>query len=335
MTTPYSKNKGKANFSKFMNQIMKNPAPRPKRKAAGSKKSVKQRVQQAEAVPLVPYKGPSSRVEQLKDVMYMDPFGKTLPPVNDNSMGNFNCINSLTRSNLVLSNTHDTIVVILPSYRGIWRSFSWDQTGAYLGTSGVSLALLTSNPPSTSKPLRCGFKLRNSTVFTNQSGVIRVCTLSSGIEWEWAGTANLAISAALASELVNICNTNPKSVEYTMSSLSEQKDFVIPPASMSDYNRYDTFSTYNGADATLEGLIGNTVANTPMATTVILVPRASSATTIQSVSMTIGSQDGCRYPGNDLLNSLAITHKDDHGKILDKSIKAAVTQGSLSVTPSS
>jgi len=269
-------------------------------------------------------------VDRAKDIKYMSPFGKTNPPVNNNSLGNFVTVPSLARGEIITSTAYGTVGVIIPSYPGSWKMFSWKETdGVYLG--GLNLTHLHANPPSSIRPMRAGFKLRNSTQFTNIEGVVRILVASGGLEWAFANVldTSLDLQTTFITELVTMCSTNPKSVEYTMASLQSEKEFVIPPASMSDYNRYRDFSTESTSMNTIKGLLTATKTDMPMSTVVFHIPKASN--TAQNLNLTIGQQDACRFPANELMASLSKQHALDAKDYLTTAVRATTDNGGKDV----
>ena len=154
--------------------------------------------------------------------------------------------------------------------------------------------------PTAVKPLRAGFKIKNTTENQSISGCVRVLQISSPIEWEWQAGDNLKISGTFRDELLSMVRNNPKSVEYTGLSLAkEEAEFVIAPATAAAYNSYGSqFYTANSTNADVEVGLSSFTHDMSM-NNLILVIEASSAP--QIYNLTYGLQVGCRYPANTVL----------------------------------
>jgi len=170
-------------------------------------------------------------------------------------------------------------------------------------TASTLYKYATSDTPSQCRILRAGLRIRNTSSALNASGTVKVLQTSSPLNIIFPSVASSNIDMPTAASLISMVNSNPKSRTYTCSELcSGLNELVCAPATNVAYNSYGP------------GLFQNTTTDigiqaqwnaseTDMSFNNIVM--VFSKTALQNnFEITLMSQNGFRYIGNELLNSL-------------------------------
>lgn len=262
------------------------------------------------------------RLSYSQSLEYMSPFGKTEPPSNNFSLGNFTTTNLLSRFTLTTSTTNNVIFVYNSGIRGIWQAACWESptgagTGTLIGGTHNQAPLYrfyngsSETQPIAVKPLRSGVKLHNTTENQLVGGSVRCLQISSPLEWEFEGGASAGtatLTENFKNELLQMANQHPQSVEYTGQELSKQESiFVTAPCNASAYNSYgNDFYTAASSTADFETCVNLFARDMSMNIMVFVFAPTSSA---QKYTITMGAQYAFRYPANTILGENAKKHK--------------------------
>lgn len=252
----------------------------------------------------------SADIGRYKSLMYMSPFGKIEPPVNNNSLGNFTTLNLLSRFEFSTSTTIRKVLLFNPSVRGIYQVALWNQDG-----SVASNDILDSSPtyklrneaPVNMRPMRAGLRIRNTTANQDVAGIVRMLQQSSALEFEFINPLTSAVSVNFIDEIVQSVEQNPKSHEMTGQELCKgHNEQVISPCVYSQYNSYgnNPFNSNIGAEP-LQVSFNNMVRDMPMNICVMVFEPTSS---INTYSITLAEQVATRYPATTILNELGKSH---------------------------
>lgn len=162
---------------------------------------------------------------------------------------------------------------------------------------------LDNDSPTAVRPLAMSIRLRNSSVYTSQAGIVRVLSVPQQIEWEFDGTNPNFLSQACFDSLGATMTNHPSVKSYTAHDFSTTKRFITAPASQVGYKNYNTWSELNGWPDHNNAFLQSS-AMAPMNVTVMQfsVTPVGSANTYD---MVVHTQDAARFPVNTMLSFLA------------------------------
>lgn len=274
-------------------------------------------------------------LRHLLDVEYMSPYNKnSIPPANPNSLGNFVTMDLLSHAGLSVTTTGGGVYscfIFQPSARHVRQVWAGVLNPA---TGGTAISLDNISPlwkftsgeaPTNVRPLRAGVRIKNTTRQDTVAGMVRVLQTSSAIEWDFG--ASLALTPTMATEIINMVLTNPKTVEYSGQQFVDgRNEIVCAPATMAAYNSYGEQFVATTAVADTETAWGNIVKDMPMNNIIILFDSVSAANTY---SFGICEQVACRFPQNTVLSTLQRPAPvgDTRSSRLEAAARAAAKQG--------
>jgi hypothetical protein len=268
-----------------------------------------------------------------------------IPPPLRTSFGNYTVCNVVERYTF-------TTATALNSY--LFIPWSNSQLAALFtnGTSNSYLQLLyeayTNNAPQVIRPLRMSFSLENLTTEVNTGGQVRVYSFDNAIQWLYTtGAVPLSVAngpysggtyAAPTGDSDNVwgnlVSSAPETEEVTVSSLSEEREWVSVPSSYPLYNAYqdfipltnttdatflnslDAFNLFNGYSTPSDSYTAASLLSTsdggstgvggipPMRGFILMIPPTPIA---QSIRISLHRQDGCRFPVNSIAHSFSHT----------------------------
>jgi hypothetical protein len=266
-------------------------------------------------------------VDKSLDLTYMSPFDKVLPPINNNSQGNFTTITSVSRFNIQTSTSSSIIFIYNPSSRTIHQASAWDSGTGNL-VSGITSPSFrfTSDTPTNYKPLRAGIRIKNVTQNQETGGLIRILQTSSPIDITFLASNSFALTSGSSSSLIDLVNSNSHSREYTAMNLANtNSEQIIAPATMAAYNSYgEEFSAVTGVSA-YQAAFDNTKNDMAMNSVIIIFEQTSS---VNTYSLTLCAQNGLRYPANTILGEMAKAHPKGQQELVDKVHEALLKNGS-------
>lgn len=272
-------------------------------------------------------------------VRYMSPFGKTEPPLNTESLGNYLTYNSQGRLAITTSTTNQILVIYNPSIRGIYQVGAFNIT-AIESTSGVSISNSfdaaplfkfkdNTDSPISYRPQRAAVKIQNLSSANNTSGLIKVFQTSSPLEYQYVDTFNMLPSVAW--EFKNYVEKQATTVEYTARHFTDNAvEFVISPATITAYHSYGitpfmsnsvAYKPQQQADAAQIDMSMNAI--------LILFDKVDAPNTY---NLTFGLQNAFRFPANTIPNELQTAHNqvigDRYTRFQASVQKALVAKGS-------
>ena len=115
-------------------------------------------------------------IDRACSLNYMNPFSNEYPPADPDSYGKFVTLNSVSRFEIQTSTTKDRIFVWCPSIQGIYQYLVIDDDGTATAADLVKSPTrkFYTEPPSSSRTLRAGLKLRNLTSNNDTGGIVHV-----------------------------------------------------------------------------------------------------------------------------------------------------------------
>lgn len=263
-----------------------------------------------------PKSKPKQEITRGYSLNYLNPFNHEYPPADPDSYGKFVTLNSVSRFEFQTSTTKDRIFVFCPSIQGLYQLIMVQEDGTVLPNLWKSPSYsYKSEPPTSSRTLRAGVKLRNLTSNNDTGGIVHVLNSSSPLETsnQWspaAPNATGATTSTFAGELVMAASSAVGSKSYTAASLQTGDNlFVIPPASSSAYHTYDAWDNENTANALTRSFDAK-AKNISMNNLIIVFGKTS---VVNTYEFTLGIQIAARYPMNTLISNFqkdAIKSKD-------------------------
>jgi hypothetical protein len=268
------------------------------------------------------------RVDKSLDITYMSPFDKfSVPPINNNSAGNFTTINSVSRFNIQTSTTGSIIFIYNPSSRTIHQAGAWSSSTGNL-ISGITSPSFrfTSDTPTNYKPLRAAIRIKNVTENQQIGGLVRILQSSSPIDITFLASNSFALTSGSSESLLDLVTSNSHSREYTAMTLGTHNcEQIISPATMSAYNSYgDQFSITTGVVAFQEAF-ESTKSDMAMNSVIMIFEQTSS---VNSYSITLCAQNALRYPANSILQEMSKPNSKGDQSQVDKVHEALLKNGS-------
>ena len=266
-----------------------------------------------------PAKKTSTAITKAYSLDYMNPFTHEYPPADPDSFGKFVTLNNVSRFEFQTSTTKDRIFVYNPSIQGLYQLILAEDDGTVLGGLDKSpTRRFYTEPPSSSRTLRAGVKLRNLTSNQDTGGIVHVLNTSSPIETEggWnpaidaTGPATGGITSTLAAELVASAAGGHGSCSFTAVSLQTGDNlFVIPPAGHSAYHTYDEWDNSLSGDDLARGW-DRKQKNIAMNNLIIVFGKTS---VVNTYEFALGIQIAAKYPMNTIISTFqkdALKSKD-------------------------
>jgi hypothetical protein len=274
--------------------------PKPRKLAAtrGPRRAIQPRLPKRAKLP--------KTVGLVQSLRALDPALHQLPPPSGQSLGNFTTVNSVHRSTIGTSTTVSCFVMVCWTPSGL-RALRWTYNpsggavGSFSSESRVIVKNLDTayNPAAMSmRPLRLSARLRNQTIFTSQMGIVQSLVIPDPIDWTGGFTAgtDLQPSSGQASNIYDLMQNSPLTRTYTATDYQHTKSFVLPPASEVAYHEWRNVVGVSSAEATpwtnaqtaiIQGTDSNAMG--------VLLLHFPSTSTAQIYSMTLHTQDACRY----------------------------------------
>lgn len=239
--------------------------------------------------------------------LYMDPEGKTRPPVTDQSYGNMTPVSGVQRVSLPSSTTQDTYVV-----------FQWTPTdlrGVYVVNDGtwnigtISIPQITNNPPFGVRPLRMSVEVCNTTSYTQAVGQVLVAMSPQQIVWKNLLHADgLHFTAGGITDLNSFVSSFVKTQVYAAADFISPKKWVFYPVSSVGYHEWMTYGPTNYTsfgNGYLQYLVPG-AENDALSTMIV---KLASTSAINNYVLTVRVQEACRYPLNTVLGNIGV-HQD-------------------------
>lgn len=235
---------------------------------------------------------------------YMDPEGKTTPPVAIQSCGNLTPINGCLRFNFPTSTTQNNYLI-----------FQWcpsDLRGISLLDDGTwnivtyRIPQLTSNAPYATRPLRMSLEILNTSSYTNSTGQVLVAMSPQQILWN-----SILLNDGLHGTAAGIASLDSFITSFTRTKTLAAADFIKPkkwvfaPASHVGYSEWLDFGPANYTAYGAAYLRELEPGADQDALTTLIVKMAPSAS-VNNYVYTIRIQEACRYPLNTVLGNLSV-----------------------------
>ena len=245
-------------------------------------------------------------------IRYMSPFGKTEPPINSESLGNYLTYNCQGRLTISTSTTNQILVIFNPSVRGFYQVGAWTvATGAVLTGSAESSPLHkfrdSGDAPIQMRPQRAALRIQNLSSTNNTSGLVKVLMTSSPIEYQFSTTDKWSLTPANALELAGYVEKQPLSMEYSAKHFSTNAgEFVSSPATFSSYHGYGLgpFMQYESAYFP-QFQVDKVLGDMPMNAIILLFDKVD---TPNNYNITFGLQAALRFPANTIASELQKAH---------------------------
>lgn len=277
--------------------------------AAPAGKKAYTRKPKAKAKPS-PAKKTSTAITKAYSLDYMNPFTHEYPPADPDSFGKFVTLNSVSRFEFQTSTTKDRIFVFNPSIQGIYQMLMIEDDGSVYKNpyGGGPTGRFYTEPPSSSRTLRAGVKLRNLTSNQDCGGIVHVLNTSAPVETEgvWSpaigAPATGGTIASFGAELVAAASGGKGSCSYTGVSLQTGDNlFVIPPASHAAYHTYDEWENGLSGDDLAKGWDAKQK-NIAMNNLIVVFGKTS---VVNTYELSVGIQLAAKYPMNTLVSNFS------------------------------
>ena len=181
------------------------------------------------------------------------------------------------------------------AYRAIKINQDLSLTGGFMANGAF-----TNDPPVAIRPMALSIRMRNSSVFTAQQGVIRVLSTPQQLEYDFSVTGG-AVSQTFYDELTATMNNHPGVKSYTAHDFATTKRFISAPASQVGFKNYYTWENVGGM-AVMANAFKQTAAAAPMNVTIFQFSSVSTPNVYDFVTHTL---DAARLPVNTLYSQLA------------------------------
>jgi len=226
-----------------------------------------------------------------------DPLSNAGTPLGvPDTVGSFLTLDSVSRGT---QNTSTSATVYL-----ICQWTSSDVRVCYLNSTSRAVVAyattnLTSSQPHQIRPLRMSMRLRNTSVFTSQQGVVRSLCLPNALLWEWEGVTGV-VSTNFLDEVASMMGNHPQTRSYTAADLASTHVWVMPPASSVGLREYQNYANVGGIAGTQNALIDGANVN-GINTLILQLPPTTAA---NAYDWACHQQDACRFPSNTLYAGL-------------------------------
>jgi len=265
-----------------------------------------------------------------RSAAYWNAVAHRVPPALTTTLGNYTCVNSITRFSYTMAANQYTQLAF--GFTGsALRAWLWAAT-ALTNASGIlawqQQQLNSSNTqPLDVRPLRMSIKIRNTTQNLNVAGAVTSSLIPQSLlpTFSAASTQNAATTA----NQWNLVQADPHARTFSGVELQKSHTFVMPPSSFVAYNSYKDWiglsaTSDNGGSLTaadfgllfgISGLVPTypfTPATGWMAdipTNYILLVNFEPNSLAQSFEFEVFCQDGVRYPAYSAIASMASSHQ--------------------------
>ena len=264
-------------------------APAPKARAVKAVRVMRQAAPKKRAKKTV---NPSASLRH-HDAMLRKDAALPVPGVQ----GSFVSVPTIARAELT-TGTNSFFVVIQwtsMSCRGVQISANRVMTGSFMNNG-----TLASNPPTSLRAMAMSIRLRNTSVFTAQEGVVRVLSIPEQLAWEF-DTDPSAVSQTFYDSLVSTMENHPQVQSYTAHDFTSTKRFVTAPASQVGFKSYASWVAHTGYPDHNNALKQG-AAIAPMNVTILQFSNTSQGNTYD---LCTHSLDAARFPVNTLYSALA------------------------------
>jgi hypothetical protein len=237
-----------------------------------------------------------------------DAYGKTIAPPSATALGNFTTINGQTKNQFTVGTTNVYVCIQWTPLGLKGFLYSFDPTSTTDPVIEWIVIPQVGKDVKSTKPLRLSCYLLNGNKWPE--GFVDVLSLPD--QFSLTGVFSAAnnpqtITNAFASEIEDLVDSHAKSKTYKASKFNIAKRFVMGPASNIGYQQYVDADGLPQVGTYVAAMEAGSKAYA-MSTCIFRfnkVDNLSPDANTQSYTLHTYSQDGCRYPANTALASLA------------------------------
>ena len=285
-----------------------------------------------------------SRSFVVRSTRAMDPALHHLPPPSGQSLGNFTTVNSVVRLNVGTSTTLACMVMVCWTPSGL-RAFKWTYnsgTGAVGNFSDGNRVVVRhldtafNAGPMSIRPLRLSCRVRNQTVFTSQAGIVQSLVVPDPVDWTGGfntGSSDLqptGTTTGQAGIIYDLMQQSPYTRTLTATDYQHTKSFIVPPVSEVAYHEWRNFVGVSSAEVTpWTNTQAAIIAGTDSNAMGVLLLCFQPSSVAQLYSLTIHTQDACRYSPIHLQSSFAAPQPHAPQDVVHAIHRAANTDPSL------
>ena len=259
--------------------------------------------------------------------LYMDPEGKTRPPVTDQSYGNMTPVAGVQRLAISSSTTQDTYLI-----------FQWTPTeirGVYVVNDGtwnvgtIGIPQLSSNPPYGIRPLRMSVEICNTTSYVNAVGQVMVAMSPQQVVWKsLLHTDGLHFTSSGISDLSSFISSFVKTQVYSAADFISPKKWVHYPVSSVGYHEW---LTYGNSNYTGNGYLSYLVPGADTDALSTMMVKLASTSAINNYVFTVRVQEACRYPLNTVLGNIGVHQERASAAVIQDIHRSAADTGHVPV----
>lgn len=158
------------------------------------------------------------------------------------SIGAFLPIAGVTRTGHNTSTSGNTFLI-----------YQWTNSDMYLNlvdTAGILTqkltTQLTTSAPTAVRPMKATLELKNTSIFTAQTGVIRVLSCPLQFAWSFVSPSAYQLSTTALASINLLMNTHPDVKTYSATDMAQGGSFVIPPASNIQFSSWGDYFAATG-----------------------------------------------------------------------------------------
>lgn len=274
-------------------------------KAAPKKAPYKKKVYKGnKALSKVP-----DHIQLLKDQVYMSPFlNRENIACSTMSLGRYNLYNGIGELTLSTSLTSKTWFIYQPSSTGRYMSLSFDNGGG-VSTASVNASPLINLQGAGQIPLRfrcsrAGCRAINSSRADSVNGIVKVCSLSQPLNYDFVNNLSASVSATFVSEIESIMTNHVDVIETSAHDYVNSKEFVLSPNSLIDYNKYEKFDSGALAQDIQNQL--NSAVDVANPFNVLIMEFSATPSGVQSYSISTRGQFALKFPADDIISHFTV-----------------------------
>lgn len=278
------------------------------------------------------------RVHPLAHAWHFDPADKkneSLP--SSDGIGEHLTIDAVVRTPITTSATVVQYLILQWTTSHVRASILDGVTGQL--TFLVSPQIQTASPLSV-RAERESLRIRNTSVFTNIMGSVRVLSSPQQLLWSFTSPLSSIVDAAFLLRIGNMMNSHPAVRSYAGAEFMKTQAFITPPASnegFKEWNRYDLPGTNTEIQTKfVEGAL-QTATNS-------VIFQFNTTSSLQTYDVAIHTQTAARFTSNVLFSNLvrpsvhidpgvehaAIQHlQQDAGRAFEEGELAAAASGPI------